>query len=173
MSLDNIKQEYFIFEFKYYLVTEGKTRIFGSSFVNKNKDNCIMIHNGKEHKLIEYYEDINNDYRYYESVTIQLKIDKNIQDISNICYKCKTLLSIKDISELDNSFILNLNESFSRLNSNSSIKSLKSESFYDDNSSLSQILSITKSNSTINFTDINGVLKKIYFLIKFLLMLLV
>ena len=110
-----------------------------------------MIHNNKEHNLIEYYEDINNDYRYYDSVKIQIIFNNNITDISKMCYDCKTLLSFRDVSDLDDSFIFNKIEPISRLNSKNSIKSKKSQSFYDDNSSLSSIsLTPFNSNTTLN-----------------------
>ena len=150
MSFNN-KQEYYSLEFEYELVTEGKTRIFSSSFIEQNRDKCKMIHNNKEHNLIEYYEDINNDYRYYDSVKIQIIFNNNITDIGKMCYDCKTLLSVRDVSDLDDSFIFNKIEPISRLNSKNSIKSKKSQSFYDDNSSLSSIsLTPFNSNTTLN-----------------------
>ena len=69
-----------------------------------------------------------------------------------MCYDCKTLLSVRDVSDLDDSFIFNKIEPISRLNSKNSIKSKKSQSFYDDNSSLSSI-SLTPFNSNINLNN--------------------
>ena len=61
-------------------------------------------------------------------------------------YRCKALLSIKDISNLDDSNISNLNKSIQENNSNNNtdksnniLGNDKTETFYKENSTLSPI----------------------------------
>ena len=156
MSLDNI-QDSFIFELEYKVMNKGKAKILDESFVNKNLDKCKIFYNEKEYKLAENFE-FENNYNYHDSVKIQLKINNNITDISNMFYECKALLSIKDISNLDNSNNINVNESFSEYKNisektNNSFESEKSDILYNDNLS-----SIPKVSITSDFTKINDLI---------------
>ena len=139
MSFD-YEEEYILFELEYKASTEGITKIFGDHFVNKNKDKCKIILNNQEYNITEYFEDIDNNHN--DSIKFQLRINNNITDISFMFYECEMLLSIRYITELDDSDNININKIFAKYNSNiSSEKSgtQKSEIFYPDNSIPSSI----------------------------------
>jgi len=86
-----------------------------NNFVDKNKDKCKIIYNEKEYELIEYFIFDNNSI-HNDIIKIQLKIKKNITDISYMFSNCKELLSIRN-NLLDNSNITNINTSISVFNS--------------------------------------------------------
>ena len=109
MSLNN-NQEYVTFELEYKSTNGSQIRLFGSDFVKRNKDKCKIIYNEKEYDLMEYFK-IDNNYNYNDSIKIQLRINNNITDISDMFYECKKLLSIRDLS-IDNFNITDINKSF-------------------------------------------------------------
>ena len=113
MSLGNGK-DYILFELEYKASTKGETKIFDESFVNKNKDKCKIIYKKQEYELTENFEDIDNNHN--NLIKFQIRINNNIKDISCMFYECKSLLSIRDIKELDGSNIIN--ESLNDYNSN-------------------------------------------------------
>ena len=53
------------------------------------------------------------DNNHNGSIKFQLRIYNNIGDISNMLNNCETLLQIRYITKLDNSDIININESSS------------------------------------------------------------
>jgi len=137
MSSNN-NPDSFTFELKYIATNGSKIKLFGSSFVDRNKDKCKIIYNEKEYDLMVYFK-IDNNYNYNDSIKIQLRINDNITDISGMFYKCEKLLSISDLS-VDNFNITDINKSFDGNNfNNSSEKSDnsneidKSETFYNYN----------------------------------------
>ena len=155
MSLNN-NQDWLTFELEYKSINEGNIKILDDKFVEKNFDKCNIIYNEKKYKLTDNFEFDNDN----NSKRIQLKINNNITDISYMFYRCKALLSIKDISNLDDSNISNLNKYIQENNSNNNtdksnniLGSDKTETFYKENSSLSPI----QSNSiNSDFTGINN-----------------
>ena len=60
MSLNN-NQDYITLELEYKATNEGYIKLFGSDFINKNKDKCKIIYNKKEFDLMEYFTFDNND----------------------------------------------------------------------------------------------------------------
>ena len=54
-------QDWFIFELEYKTKNQSLIRIFDLRFVYRNKDYCIIIYNGKEYELTEYFELDNNN----------------------------------------------------------------------------------------------------------------
>ena len=118
MSLNN-NQDSVTFELEYKATNESKIKLFGSKFVNKNKDKCKIIYNEKEYDLMEYFE-FDNNYNHNDSFKIQLRINNNnITDISHIFFQCKELLSISDLL-VDNYNITDINELFDGNNFNNS-----------------------------------------------------
>ena len=145
MSLSN-NEDYFIYELEYKVSKEGKTRIFSFDFIENNKNKCQIIYNEQEYELTEYFENIDKNYTRNELIKFQLRINNNITDISYMFDFCETLLSIKDIIELDNSNINGVKESFFEHNNNicseksdNSNRTEKCNQFYADNSELSTI----------------------------------
>ena len=121
MSLNN-NQDSVTFELEYKATNDSKIKLFGSKFVNKNKDKCKIIYNEKEYDLMEYFE-FDNNYNHNDSFKIQLRINNNITDISHIFFQCKELLSISDLL-VDNYNITDINELFDGNNFNNSSEKL-------------------------------------------------
>ena len=90
MSLNN-NQDFVTFELEYKAKKGSLIQLFGSEFLNKNKDKCKMVYNEKEYDLRVYNIFINN-YNHNDSVKIQLRINNNITDISDMFFLCKELL---------------------------------------------------------------------------------
>ena len=158
MLLDYMQDSY-TFELEYRTLIEEKIKILGEKFVDKNKYKCKIIYNEKESDLTEYFKNDNKD-NHANILKIQLTISKNITDISCMFHECKALLSIKDISNLDNSNTINLNRSFSDYNSNYSLvksncsSETGNKSFYDDSIKFSRIHSNTNTSDLTGINDI-------------------
>ena len=82
---------------------KNKTKIFDNKFVNKNKDKCKIIYKNIEYELKGYFEDIDNNSKNKEEISVILRIDKNIRDISYMFSYCKDLLLIRFIPNINNS----------------------------------------------------------------------
>ena len=156
MSLNN-NQDYVTFQLEYKASNDNQIRLFGSDFVYKNKDKCKIIYNEKEYDLMEYFK-FDNNYNHNDSIKIQLRINNNITDISNMFYFCRELLSISDLS-VDNFNITDINKSFDGNNFNNSSEKADnsneidiSETFYNDNLTLS---SIQKNTNSSVYNEIN------------------
>ena len=162
MSFDN-RKDYILFELEYKPSTKDQTKIFGSMFVNENKDKCKIIYKNQEYELTENFEDIDNNYNNNNIlIKFKLRINNNITNISFMFSGCKALLSIKNITESDDSNINNIYESSSENNSNifngkfNNSKGIeKGEIFYGDNSILS---TIQLKQSTFNSIEINKII---------------
>jgi len=70
--------------------------LFGSKFVENNKNICKMIIDNKEIEMIEKYniKNYTND-----ELKIQLKGINNITNLNHMFYECSSLSSLPDISE--------------------------------------------------------------------------
>ena len=143
MALNN-KQDYVTFELEYKATNKSQIKLFDSNFVNMNIDKCKIIYNDKEFDLMEYFT-FDNNYNHNDSIKIQLRINNNITDISHMFDECKELLSISYLS-VGNFNITDINKSFDGNNFNNSSKKADnsneidiSETFYNDNLTLSSI----------------------------------
>ena len=83
-------------------------KIFGSEFVNNNKNMCKIICNNKEYELQEYYV-IEPDK---EKLVIKLKGINNITNANKMFYECTALSSIPDIKKWDLTNVIEMNEVF-------------------------------------------------------------
>ncbi len=100
MSLNNI-QDFITFELEYKATNRGKTKLISYDFIGKNADKCKIIYKGKEYYLALYFEKIDKNYCYDSQIKIQIKIDNRITDLSYMFHNCKELLSIRDITVLN------------------------------------------------------------------------
>ena len=73
---------------------EENIRIFGSDFVENNKNIYKIIINNKEYKLSVSYNVKNNNNN---EIKIKLKGIDNVTNMSYMFYKCSLLLSLPDI----------------------------------------------------------------------------
>ena len=88
-----------------YIINDNKTiKIFGSKFIENNKDNFKLIINGEEKEICEYL-DIQNliKDKNRNTIEIKLKIVNPFTDLSYMFSDCKNLFSIDNISNLNTS----------------------------------------------------------------------
>ena len=90
-----------------------QVRIFGKTFVNNNKDNCVIIYEENEFELAEYFEDIDFSYKNRDPFTFKLKGINNIINMEDMFSYCDTLISLPDISNIDTSNVINMGSLFS------------------------------------------------------------
>ena len=98
-------------------IKDNKMKIFGRKFVDNNKDNCILIINGKELPLSEYYILKKNDLKNNE-LEIKIKQTNTIKDMSYMFHAESTepsiyLTSIINISNWNTSSITDISYLFS------------------------------------------------------------
>ena len=80
------------------IILNIQKKIFGSKFVENNKNICKIIINGNEFELSEYIN-INNVNKIKNNIfEIKLKGIKNVTNMSYMFSNCKSLLSLPDIS---------------------------------------------------------------------------
>ena len=104
----NIKNEILI---QYKINKEKKVRIFGSKFVENNKNNCVIILNdNKELELREFLENENIIVNKNNILEIKLKEKEKIIDASYMFNSCS---NIYNISNWDTISITNMNNMFS------------------------------------------------------------
>ena len=60
---------------------DKSVRIFGKTFVDNNKDNCLIIDEEREFELTEFFEEIHTYYENKAPFTFQLKGINNIINI--------------------------------------------------------------------------------------------
>ena len=182
MSTNNLQEEFLIinnnneenieFEiiYKPRKKYKNKTKIFDNKFVNKNKDKCKIIYKNIEYELKGYFEDIDNNSKNKEEISVILRIDKNIRDISYMFSYCKDLLLIRFISNNNNSknntLILNDIGEFdlsNEDNQNDEIFNKKEENnlykYLEDQLISSSISTITNKDTT-NFNLTNNINNK-------------
>ena len=82
-----------------YKINKNKIKIFGTSFVKKNKNNCKIIYENKEYELKDIFEIDNNINK--EILEIDLIGISNITDISYLFSECSSLISLSGISNID------------------------------------------------------------------------
>ena len=99
-----------IITLKYKIDKNKETvKIFGTDFVNKNKNLCKIIFEENEYALTANFDIKNNNKEFLE---IKLKGINNITSISSIFYDCELLTSISDMSNLNISNFNNLSYIF-------------------------------------------------------------
>ena len=166
MSLNN-NQDSVTFELEYKGKIGSQIKLFGSNFVEKNKDKCKIIYNEKEYDLILYFK-LDNNYNHNGHLKIRLIINNNITDISGMFFECNELLSITDLP-VDNFNISDINKSFDGNNSNNSREKADnsniidtSETFYNDNLTLSYIQKKTIISVYDDINELNYFKKNIF-----------
>ena len=110
LAIINYLEEYYMrFRFLYGLdLNFKKLRLFGEEFVKNNKNNCVIIINGKTQELCEHI-DIDENLRKRKILEIQLKEVKTITNMSHMFCRgieeidLMLVTSIPDISKWDTS----------------------------------------------------------------------
>ena len=91
---------------------DKKIKIFGSEFVNNNKNICKIIYEGEEIELKEYF----NVERNSEKLEIKLKGINKITIANKIFYECPNLESMPDIIKWDLSKVTEMKDMFKGCN---------------------------------------------------------
>ena len=154
----NKYKNYIIFEVTYKInEDERKVKILGKNCIKRNKYNGSIIYNNSEFELKEYFED--NDKMNKDTFKLLICLDKNIEDISYIFYKCESLITIDDyqmnnkLDEIDKELNLLSYESETNhtyLNNNTN---LSDSNIYPDNSNeISSILEASEQKNTNLFS---------------------
>ena len=97
----------------------NRIRIFGKTFVDYNKDNCIIVEgkNGFEYEMTEFWEEIDKQYNNKEPFSFRLKGINNITSMKGMFSQCDEVISLPDISKFDTSNIIDMSYMFSQCNS--------------------------------------------------------
>ena len=94
---------------------EGKdVNIFGSNFIENNKNICKMVIDNKEYEITNDF-----DVENYNNNLLKIKL-KGINKITNMSYmfsECSSLISLPDISEWDTSNINDMSHIFENCSS--------------------------------------------------------
>ena len=88
-----------LFKLKYKTGPE-KLKLFGKYFVDKNKLFCKMIYKNKIYEIKEYLDDIDNNYKTEDTISIKLRFisfKNNYINARRMFHECNSLLSISDI----------------------------------------------------------------------------
>ena len=93
---------------------DKRVRIFGITFVDNNKDNCLIIYESREFELNEYWDNIDPSHNKIDPFTFKLKGINNIINMEYMFSQCDTLISLPDISNVDTSNVININGLFAQ-----------------------------------------------------------
>ena len=97
---------------------EKYIKIFGSKFVENNKNICKMIINNKEYKITEEYSVKRFDHNI---LNIKLKGIENVTDMSDMFNGCSKLSNLPDISKWNTDNVNNMHGIFGNCKSLSSL----------------------------------------------------
>ena len=113
MNIEEINSKNDTILIKYLINDEKKIKLFGSKFIENNKNHCKIILNNEEKEITQFL-DIQDNIITEDSNTleIRLKLFKKFEDISYMFENCESLFSIEGISELNTSKIEYLNNLF-------------------------------------------------------------
>ena len=93
---------------KYEIKEKGKIRIFGTNFVENNKDKLKMEINRKIIELNEYYYSRSKN----KNIEIILIGVEKITDMSYMFYRCSSLSTLPDISKWNTSNVNSMSYMF-------------------------------------------------------------
>ena len=145
MSEKDISEINIIYDIK----EENKIRIFGSKFVEKNRNLCKMIINNKEYKIERRYYIKNYNHNILK---LKLKGFNNITDMSYIFNECSSLSSLPDISKLNTDNVIDMCGMF---NGCSSLTSLPDISKWNTNKVISMSYIFNGCSSLSSLPDIS------------------
>ena len=104
----NKNKDNIIFELTYKNKNKDYTKILDKYFIERNRNRCSIIYNNCEFELKEYLENIDNKHK--DTFKLLLCLDRNINDLSYIFFKCDSLISIEyyqmdyHINEMNDNF---------------------------------------------------------------------
>ena len=95
----------------YDINEENNIRIFGSKFVENNRNICKMIIDNNEYEITEEYN-IENYKNNNNKLKIILKGIDNIRNMSSMFSGCSSLLSLPDISKWNTNIVTDMSFMF-------------------------------------------------------------
>ena len=144
-----------------YEIKKGNyINIFGSKFVENNKNICKIIIDKKKSEITEKYNIKNNNNK----LKIILKGIENVINMSGMFSRCSSLSSLPDISKLNPNNVTDMSGMFKECSSLSSLPDISKWNtsnvtdmsyMFSGCSSLSSLPDISKLN-TSNVTDMEG-----------------
>ena len=99
---------------------DNKIKLFGHDFVERNRNNCKIIINGKEDELKEY-KTFSLFSKKIDKLEIKLKGINNITDMSYMFDGCSSLSSLPDISKWNTNNVTNMSYMFNGCSSLSTL----------------------------------------------------
>jgi len=105
MSEKDISEINIIYDFN----GNNNINIFGSNFVENNKNTCKMIIDNKEYELAQNYNVKSNNNN---KLKIKLKGINHITNMSYMFYRCSSLSSLPDISNWNTNKVKNMSDMF-------------------------------------------------------------
>ena len=143
-----------------------KIKLFGSQFVENNKDKCYLLIDNKKYDLCEYYE-LNDNQIKNNILEVKLIETQNITNMYAMFRYCHSLNSLPDISNWNTSNVTNMSYMFYECNSLNSLPDISkwntsnvtnmSFMFYNCKS-LNSLPDISKWN-TSNVTNMSSMFK--------------
>ena len=98
----------------------NSSNIFGTKFLENNRDNIELKINGKSHKLISSFQ-----LKRKQETNIKLIIKKKLTNLSYMFYKCGSLRNIDDLSLLNTEDVVDFSNLFYGCNNLPNINSLE------------------------------------------------
>ena len=129
----------------------NKVKLFHDTFVKNNKKNCCLIIDEKEKELCEYLS-LNKNQKNKDNLEINLVLKNPISNASYLFKDCQSLISISDISFLNN---INLTEIISMFENCTSLISLPDMSKLDIKKVTNMSYIFNKCSSLISLPDIS------------------
>ena len=103
----------------YFTELEGNSYIFGSKFVENNKDNIVLIINGEQSKLVTTY-----DFKKGENI-ITILVKNKLVSLSSMFSGCKSVKNINELKYLDVKEVTDFSQMFSECALLSDLTALK------------------------------------------------
>ena len=128
---------------------DGYINLFGKSFVENNKNNCLLIINNKLYNLMDRYNIQENNID--DILIVKLIEKKNTIDMSYMFYGCRNLISITNIANWNTINVTNMESMFHLCINLKSLGNL-SELRVDNVTNFSYMFN--RCNSLINIEDI-------------------
>ena len=141
-------------------------RLFGTKFIEKNKDKCLLCIDFVVKNLVEFYQSKKNK----STLKVVLALKANITDLSYMFNQCSSLISLPDLYNLKLNNLTNISNMFSGCTSLKSLSDISKwdtknisnmSNLFNECSSLEELPDI----SNWNTTKVTNMEKMFYFLI--------
>ena len=120
ININSYKDLHSSIDIIYTCLIDETIQLFGEEFANKNKDKC-QIKYGKNGNIIDIkqyiqYKQLSPEDRRKGEFTIQLIGINKVTDMKHMFRKCKNLKKLPNISKIDTTHVINMEEMFEECN---------------------------------------------------------